>query len=121
MPLVTLVALKAPRLKPMSLGVWSDHLSPIRNRLLFYIMLATWFITWARSIDTSISSMSPMSTIPGNHDGATGSSGAQSLEGFRRNFCASKGVYTKESMDTQRMAMFQPYVYWCFDTPLAYF
>jgi hypothetical protein len=63
----------------------------------------------------------PFFAIPGNHDGATGSSGAMSLEGFQRNFCASKGVYTKESMDTQRMAMFQPYVYWCLDTPLAYF
>jgi acid phosphatase type 7 len=63
----------------------------------------------------------PIFAIPGNHDGATGSSGARSLEGFQRNFCASKGVYTKESMDTQRMAMIQPYVYWCLDTPLAYF
>ena len=63
----------------------------------------------------------PIFAIPGNHDGATGSLGARSLEGFQRNFCAPKGTYSKESMDTQRMAMCQPYVYWCLLTPLAYF
>jgi len=61
----------------------------------------------------------PIFAIPGNHDGAIGDS--RSLDGFEQNFCAPKGTYTEESMDIQRMAMCQPYAYWCLDTPLAYF
>ena len=42
----------------------------------------------------------PIFAIPGNHDGATGSLGARSIEGFQRNFCAPKGTYSKKSIDT---------------------
>jgi hypothetical protein len=63
----------------------------------------------------------PIFAIPGNHDGATAEWNPRSLEGFQRNFCAPKGTYTTESMDTQRMAMCEPYAYWCLDTPLATF
>lgn len=63
----------------------------------------------------------PIFAIPGNHDGATSRRQRLSLEGFERNFCAPPDTYTEESMDTQRMAMIQPYAYWCLDTPLAYF
>jgi acid phosphatase type 7 len=63
----------------------------------------------------------PIFAIPGNHDGQVGSSQPRSLAGFERNFCAEPETYTEESVDTQRMAMCQPYAYWCLDTPLAYF
>jgi acid phosphatase type 7 len=63
----------------------------------------------------------PIVGIGGNHDGDKFEVATSSLEGFYRNFCADAGTYTPESRDTGRMAMCQPYVYWSFDTPFAYF
>ncbi|MFL5173734.1 MAG: metallophosphoesterase family protein [Microvirga sp.] len=63
----------------------------------------------------------PIFALGGNHDGQTGPGSSRSLDGFEQNFCAPPGTYTPEASDTARMAMIQPYVYWCLDTPLAYF
>ena len=63
----------------------------------------------------------PIFAIAGNHDGATSLGNDRSLVGFERNFCAEVGTYTKEAMDTRRMAICQPYVYWALDSPFAYF
>ena len=63
----------------------------------------------------------PIFALGGNHDGQTGPGSGRSLDGFEQNFCAAPGTYTPEASDTGRMAMIQPYVYWCLDTPLAYF
>ena len=63
----------------------------------------------------------PIVGIPGNHDAEKETQDTQSLEGFFRSFCAPAGTYQPESRDTGRMAMCQPYVYWSFDTPFAYF
>src|SRR3954454_12590409 len=63
----------------------------------------------------------PIFALAGNHDGATGPGNDRSLDGFEKNFCAPPGTYAPESMDSHRMAMIQPFVYWCLDTPLAYF
>jgi hypothetical protein len=59
--------------------------------------------------------------IAGNHDGKTDSSAVQT---FAANFCADPAKWpAKWSGNTTdgRPAMIQPYLYWRFDTPLAYF
>jgi hypothetical protein len=63
----------------------------------------------------------PVVAIPGNHDGEIETHETASLEGFYRNFCSPAGTFQPEARDTGRMAMCQPYAYWSFDTPLAYF
>ena len=58
----------------------------------------------------------PIFAVPGNHDGEN-LPGAQSLDGFVRNFCAPQPVKLPESGSSHRTAMVQPNVYWTLLTP----
>jgi Calcineurin-like phosphoesterase len=63
--------------------------------------------------------------IAGNHDGKNGGSAKTSaIHNFLANFCANPKNWPKKwpanTVDS-RPAMIQPYPYWRFNTPLAYF
>jgi hypothetical protein len=63
--------------------------------------------------------LSPIVAVPGNHDGDP-LAPEKSLDGFVRNFCASKpGTKMPEAQDSARTAMIQPNVYWTLLTPLV--
>jgi predicted MPP superfamily phosphohydrolase len=64
----------------------------------------------------------PIFAIPGNHDGDVDPDhSAPSLHGFVRNFCAATVHHNPEAVDSPRVAMTQPNVYWTLDSPLATF
>jgi len=60
----------------------------------------------------------PIFAVPGNHDGEN-LVGQDTLDGFVRNFCASKAMKLPESGDSHRTTMVQPNVYWTLLTPLV--
>ena len=63
--------------------------------------------------------VAPILAVPGNHDGDP-MAPEKSLQGFVRNFCASKpGTKRPESQDSPRTAMTQPNVYWTLLTPVV--
>ena len=63
--------------------------------------------------------VAPIFAVPGNHDGDP-MAPEKSLQGFVRNFCASKpGTKMPESLDSSRTAMIQPNVYWTLLTPVV--
>jgi hypothetical protein len=63
--------------------------------------------------------------IPGNHDGKDSKSTETSaVQSFLANFCADPKNWPAkwaQNRTDSRPAMIQPYPYWRFDTPLAYF
>ncbi len=68
----------------------------------------------------------PIMGIPGNHDGEPLIAAAITLQGFYENFLAKPAadgepVYTRESRDSGRPAMHQPFFYWTLITPFATF
>jgi hypothetical protein len=66
----------------------------------------------------------PIFAIPGNHDGDVDPNDefhtpADSLRGFKRNFCSQAAVSLPEADDAPRPAMVQPNFYWTLLTPLV--
>src|SRR5207245_8156426 len=61
----------------------------------------------------------PIFAIPGNHDGAVSDRGTPSLSAFVSSFCAAEPQPTAMTLDSNRLAMTQPNVYWTLETPLA--
>ena len=61
--------------------------------------------------------------IPGNHDGKIkDDQGKSAIDHFMENFCASdRHISSDDPSGSPRKTMIQPYPYWVFKTPLAYF
>jgi acid phosphatase type 7 len=61
--------------------------------------------------------------IPGNHDGKIkDKDGKSAIDHFMMNFCTSKRHISSDNLNSsKRKTMIQPYPYWLFRTPLAYF
>jgi len=61
-------------------------------------------------------------TVPGNHDGKIkDKEGKSAIEHFMMNFCTSDRRISTDNLSSHRKTMIQPYPYWLFRTPLAYF
>jgi len=61
--------------------------------------------------------------IPGNHDGKTkDKDGKSAIDHFMMNFCTLNRHISNDNLNSsERKTMIQPYPYWLFRTPLAYF
>ncbi|HWJ19321.1 MAG TPA: metallophosphoesterase [Geobacterales bacterium] len=61
--------------------------------------------------------------IPGNHDGKIkDNEGKSAIDHFMENFCTSDRHLSNDDLNSSpRKTMIQPYPYWVFRTPLAYF
>ena len=61
--------------------------------------------------------------IPGNHDGKIkDDQGKSAIDHFMENFCTSdRDLSSDDRNSSPRKTMIQPYPYWVFRTPLAYF
>jgi hypothetical protein len=61
--------------------------------------------------------------IPGNHDGKIkDDQGKSAIDHFMENFCTSdRDLSSDDQNSSPRKTMIQPYPYWVFRTPLAYF
>jgi acid phosphatase type 7 len=61
--------------------------------------------------------------IPGNHDGKIkDKDGKSAIDHFMMNFCTSDRHISSDNLNSsKRKTMIQPYPYWLFRTPLAYF
>ncbi len=60
--------------------------------------------------------------IPGNHDGKLkDKDGKSAIEHFMMNFCTLGRHTSNDNLSSTRKSMIQPYPYWLFRTPLAYF
>ena len=60
--------------------------------------------------------------IPGNHDGKLrDKDGKSAIEHFMMNFCTLGRHISNDNLSSKRKSMIQPYPYWLFRTPLAYF
>jgi Calcineurin-like phosphoesterase len=61
--------------------------------------------------------------IPGNHDGKIkDDQGKSAIDHFMENFCTSDRHISHDDLNSSpRKTMIQPYPYWVFKTPLAYF
>ena len=60
--------------------------------------------------------------VPGNHDSKIkDKEGKSAIDHFIANFCAPDRHIASDNLSSQRKTMIQPYPYWVFRTPLAFF